>query len=180
MIKNMQTQISENFKLYELTRSKTADRFNINNSIPSDHILKSAVYLTKNILQPVRDHFGKFTPNSVYRSNELDRVLKHKPLGWISKSQHPHGEAADFEIPGTTNYRLAMWILDNLDFDQLILECYDPRRGPNSGWVHTSLKMPGYDKNRYRVMTYMPDPKTNKLKYYPGLHGIFPDKRRAA
>jgi len=180
MINNTQTQISENFRLYELTRSETADRFNIDNHISSDHVLKSAMYLTKKILQPIRNQFGRFTPNSVYRSNELDRVLKHKSLGWISKSQHPHGEAADFEIPGTTNYRLAMWILDNLDFDQLILECYDPRRGPNSGWVHTSLKMPGYDKNRYRVMTYMPDPKTNKLKYYPGLHGIFPDKRRAA
>jgi len=178
--KDMRTRITENFKLYELMRSNTADRFGINNRIPNKQIFEAAVHTTSAILQPVRNQFGAFTPSSLYRSPELDRVLKQKPLWWVSKSRHTVGEAVDYEIPGVTNYRLATWVKDNLDFDVLILEYYNPRSGPNSGWVHTSTKMPGTSKNRYRVLTYMPDPKTNKMNYYPGLHGIFPDRLRRA
>ena len=60
--------------------------------------------------------------------------------------QHCKGEAVDIEISGISNYELAVWVKDNLNFDQVILECY--RQGePNSGWVHVSLKDEN-DKNR--------------------------------
>ena len=45
--------------------------------------------------------------------------------------------AADFEIPGVDNLDLAIWIKNNLDIDQGILEFY--REGePTSGWIHCS------------------------------------------
>jgi hypothetical protein len=52
-------------------------------------------------------------------------------------SQHTLGQAADFEVPGISNMELAQWIIDNLDYDQLILEFYDDV-DPRSGWVHCS------------------------------------------
>jgi hypothetical protein len=45
--------------------------------------------------------------------------------------------AADIEIPGLPNYDLAVWIAENLQFTQLILEFYTPGI-PDSGWVHVS------------------------------------------
>ena len=42
------------------------------------------------------------------------------------------------------NKELAMWIKDNIEFDQLILEFYKDN-DPNSGWVHVSYNG---DKNR--------------------------------
>jgi hypothetical protein len=63
-------------------------------------------------------------------------------------SQHAKGEAADFEVPSISNLELCTWIINNLDFDQLILECYT---GGNTGWVHCSYKAEG---NRREVLTY--------------------------
>ena len=45
--------------------------------------------------------------------------------------------AADFEIPGVDNRELALYIKNELEYDQLILEFYTPGE-PNSGWIHCS------------------------------------------
>jgi hypothetical protein len=45
--------------------------------------------------------------------------------------------AADFEIFGVDNNEVSDWIKENLMFDQLILEYYQPGE-PNSGWIHVS------------------------------------------
>ena len=51
------------------------------------------------------------------------------------------------EVAGVDNYELAEWIMGNLDFDQLILECYT---GGNSGWVHCSY----VENGRKEMLTY--------------------------
>jgi len=96
----------------------------------------------------VRLHYGKpFRPNSGYRSTELNSEINGS-----SSSQHCKAEAVDIEIAGISNYELAVWIEQNLEFDQVILECY--RKGePNSGWVHVSLK-DEETTNRAIVLTY--------------------------
>jgi len=93
-------------------------------------------------------HYGKpFRPNSGYRSSELNTAV-----GGSSTSQHCRAEAVDIEIPGVSNYDLAVWIAHNLEFDQVILECY--RQGePTSGWVHVSLTSEG-EVNRAVALTY--------------------------
>ena len=132
-------RVSDNFTVRELVRSELATRLNIHNWFQSDSELRNAVRLCREVLQPVRDRFWPFTPNSVYRSQALERKLKGKPSNWKSKSQHTRGEAADIEVPGLTNLELARWIHAHLLFDQLILEMYNESAGPNSGWVHVSL-----------------------------------------
>lgn len=109
------------------------------------------------ILEPVRNHFGRpFTPSSGYRSSALNAAVGSKPT-----SQHTTGEAVDFEIPGIPNATVAEWIRDHLEFDQLILEFYEPA-DPASGWVHVSLKAAG---NRKQTLTI------NRDGVWPGLSG---------
>jgi hypothetical protein len=162
--------IAPNFHVYELTQSDLAARRGIANSFESEQHLRAAIHLARQVLQPVRDAFGSFTPNSVYRSQTLERALKNKPTTWISTSQHASGEACDIEIVGMATLKLAAWARDHLDdFDQIICECYDPRQGPNSGWVHVSLCLPGQGSNRRQCLSYVPDPATGRLVYVNGL-----------
>ena len=96
--------------------------------------------------------------------------LKRKPSGWLSTSQHTQGCACDIEIVGKSTLELAQWAADNLpDYDQIICECYDPREGPNSGWVHLSLKAPGQGVNRKEQLSYVRDKRSGKWVYITGL-----------
>jgi len=111
-------------------------------------------------VEKVRAHFGKPVHiNSGYRGPALN-----KAVGGASSSQHCKGEAVDMEIPGVPNGDLAIWVRDNLDFDQLILECYKPGV-PTSGWVHCSYKDTG---NRKDVLTASVI--NGKMTYSPGIH----------
>jgi|TARA_B100000073_G_scaffold101552_1_gene80958 hypothetical protein len=123
--------LSRNFTLQELIKSDTAIRMDIDNNPNADQIekLKS---LCENILQPVRDHFGRVKVTSGFRSEQLCVAIKSSV-----NSQHAKAEAADFEVMGTDNAELADWIQKNLEYDQLILEFYTPGE-PNSGWIHCS------------------------------------------
>ncbi len=162
--------IAPNFRVYELTRSDLASRRGIANGFASEAELRAAIHLARHVLQPVRDAFGSFTPNSVYRGQALERALKNKPATWLSTSQHATGEACDIEIAGMATLELAAWARDHLaDFDQIICECYDPRQGPNSGWVHVSLRAPGSGANRRQCLSYVADPASGRLVYVHGL-----------
>ena len=135
--------LSDHFSLAEMTKSQTAERRNLPNN-PDKDAIDAMKLLCINILEPVRNHFGKpFTPSSGFRSAELCVAIGSSVSG-----QHTKGEAADFEVPGVSNLDLATWIVGNLDFDQLILEFY---KGGNTGWVHCSFKQEG---NRRDVLTY--------------------------
>ena len=102
--------------------------------------------LCVSVLEPIRTEFDKpIMINSGYRSPDLCEAIGSKPT-----SQHAKGEAADIEIPGVDNAELAKYIQDNLNFDQLILECYTG--DPSSGWVHVSYV--GLHANRKDVLTY--------------------------
>ncbi len=162
-------QVSPNFYLYELTRSEIAARDLIDNEFPGPDERGAAVYLCRQVLQPVRDAFGRFTPNSVFRSQALERALKKKPASWTSRSQHTRAQACDIEIPGLSTLELARWVVEHLTFDQVILECYNPARGPNAGWVHVSLRPPGFGDNRAEVLSYVMDPARGKYVYVVGL-----------
>ena len=150
-------RLSKNFTLQEFTKSQTALRHGIDNT-PGEEHLTSAKSLFENVVKPVRDNFGVTVINSGYRGPKLNEAV-----GGSSKSQHCKGEAVDIECPGTSNYAVASWIEQNLDFDQLILEFYTPVI-PDSGWVHVSYKAEG---NRKSVLTAMKE--DGKTVYKPGL-----------
>ena len=136
-------KLSENFSLAEMTKSQTATRKGIDNKPSTEHV-ENLIHLAETVLQPVREHFGKpVAISSGYRSPALCEAI-----GSSSKSQHAKGEAADFEIPGVDNMQLATWINKNTNFDQLILEYYEPG-DPNSGWVHCSA---GKEGSRAQVL----------------------------
>ncbi len=124
-------ELSRNFTLSELTKSDTAIRKGINNNPNAEQIEKLKA-LCENILQPVRDHFGRVKVTSGFRSVDLCLAI-----GSSSNSQHAKAEAADFECVGVDNAELADWIKRELPYDQLILEFYTPGE-PNSGWIHCS------------------------------------------
>lgn len=141
----MEEQITKNFTLSELTYSDTARQKGIKN-IPNNAEYNNIKALCINVLQPLREALGKpVSINSCYRGKELN-----KAVGGATTSQHmaQNGAAADIHVNGMTNYDLAMFIKDKIDFDQLILEFYN---GGSTGWVHVSYK--SKDANRHQCLT---------------------------
>ena len=124
-------KLTRNFSLQELTKSDTAIRKGIDNEPNADQIDKLKM-LCENVLQPVRDHFGRVKVTSGYRSSELCVAI-----GSSINSQHAKAEAVDFEVLGVDNAEVADWVKMNCNTDQLILEYYTPGE-PNSGWIHCS------------------------------------------
>lgn len=140
-------QLSNNFWLSEMVKSSTADRLDIDNWPTEQWIIDNLRNVAYNILQPVRDHYGvAIRPSSGYRCLQLNRAIGSKDT-----SQHTKGQAVDFEIPGCSNYDVAYWVEQNLNFDQLLLEFYDPQSGANSGWIHCSYV--DNSSNRNQVLT---------------------------
>jgi hypothetical protein len=80
-------QLTKNFSLHELTKSDTADRLDIDNQ-PNEEQIESLRLLCENILQPVRDHFGKPVKiTSGFRCSALNqpvilRLMAYPILSW--------------------------------------------------------------------------------------------------
>ena len=138
-------KLSGHFSLAELTKSQTATRKGIDNKPTLDHI-ENLTELCTQVLEPTRRNFGKpMVISSGYRSEELCEAI-----GSSKNSQHAKGQAADFEMFGIDNKELAKYIKNNLVFDQLILEFYNPD-DPSSGWVHCSYSK---EENRKQSLLY--------------------------
>ena len=138
-------KLSKHFSLSELTKSSTAERKGIANE-PDEDAVENLLVLCSEILEPVREHYGiPFAPNSGFRCLDLNRAI-----GSSDKRQHVTGQAVDFEIPGVDNKVVALWDMDNCDFDQLILEFYKEGE-PTSGWVHCSYVIERDNRKSARV-----------------------------
>ncbi|PZC48508.1 MAG: Uncharacterized conserved protein YcbK, DUF882 family [Chloroflexi bacterium] len=125
-------KLSEHFTLEEFTKSQVAKRYRIDN-IPSPGGVENLKKLCLHILEPVRKYYNRpISPSSGFRC-----VLLNRQIGSSDTSQHITGQAVDFEVPGVSNKDTALWIKDELDFDELILEFYKEGE-PHSGWVHCS------------------------------------------
>jgi hypothetical protein len=152
------TQLTANFSLHELTKSETALRMGFDNT-PGEEEIESLRLLCEKVLQPVRDHYDKGVKvNSAYRSPESNAAV-----GGSKTSDHCKGQAADIEIPGVANADLAQWIMDNLEYTQLILEFYTPGI-PDSGWVHVS-----YNPDNLKKQELTATKVAGKTTYLPGL-----------
>ena len=138
-------QLSDHFTLSELTKSSTAERRGIDNE-PGPSEIENLILVCDQILEPVRNHYGiPFAPNSGFRGLELNQAI-----GSSNTSQHVKGEAVDFEVPGIPNKDVALWVMENCEFDQLILEFY--KEGiPDSGWVHCSYTLDRDNRKSARV-----------------------------
>lgn len=118
----------------ELTRSDTARRNNIDNT-PSADIWKKLHALRDNILNPIREQYGKpIYVTSGYRCPRVNSLV-----GGATSSQHMVGEAADIDTRSRAeNKKIFELIVRQGKFDQLIWE-------GNGEWIHVS-----YSTNRHR------------------------------
>jgi zinc D-Ala-D-Ala carboxypeptidase len=152
------TQMTKNFSLAELTKSETALRLGIENQ-PDEEQLNNLLLLCANVLQPVRDHFGK----GVKVNSALRTIPVNRAVGSSDSSHHVKGMAADIEIPGVPNAELAEYIRDNLPFTQVILEFYT-RGIPDSGWCHVS-----YDPQNLKRQALTAVKENGKTVYLQGI-----------
>ena len=137
--------LSEHFTLHELSKSQTAERLQIRNE-PNNEDIRSLILVCENILELVRVNYGiPFAPSSGFRCPDLNQAI-----GSSDTSQHTLGRAVDFEIPTIPNKDVALWIMDNCEFDQLILEFYKDD-DPSSGWVHCSYVDEAHNRKTSRV-----------------------------
>lgn len=118
------------FTLRELTKSDTAIRKGIKN-VPSKSEEANLIVLVENILDPLREAYGKpIIVTSGYRCEELNRLI-----GGSKTSQHRSGQAVDIrtiiDTPEENKKLYDLIIKLNLPFDQLIDE-------HNFDWVHVS------------------------------------------
>ena len=158
-------QLSEHFLLSEFTRSSTAERLGIDNSLDASNPLDQDVInnlrnLCEQILEPLREFAGQpIIISSGYRCPQLN--IK---VGGVYSSQHTLGEACDIRIPeydftGEQGQRFTntdildrwfTWIMNNCDYDQLNKETSDRR----IDWIHVSCRA-NKSKNRHQVIHFM-------------------------
>jgi hypothetical protein len=154
-------KLSANFTLDELIKSQVATRKGISNN-PSPQQIENLKALAINILQPIRTNFEKpMIISSGFRCAELCMEIGSRITS--EHTAHEKSAAADFEIWGVDNKELAIWIKDNLDANQTILEFYK-EGDPNSGWVHCSYSSE-HNKNQFLV-AYKDEEGKTKYKHY--------------
>ena len=154
-------KLSKNLSFNEMIKSNTAIRLGIDNK-PCDEHLGNMILWAENIFQPIRDQFQEpIFISSGYRSEKLN-----KAIGGAANSQHSKGQAGDIDQDnaGTkvTNRDVFDFILDHLDFDQLILEF--PDKDGNPSWVHVSYV--GEGENRGEVLVAVKEEGKTKYKKY--------------
>ena len=147
-------KLSKNLSLKEVIKSNTAIKNGIDNSPTLEH-LKNLEILAENIFQPIREHFGvPIGISSGYRSKDLNEAI-----GGSKTSQHCKGQALDLDadIYGkVTNKEIFDFIVENLDFDQVINEY-------NYSWIHVSYNEK--KENRKQVLkAYKENGRTKYIK----------------
>ena len=133
------------FTIKEMIASDTAKKQGIDNT-PSEAVKANLQSLITNVLNPVREVYGKpINVSSGYRCPALN-----KAVGGVDNSQHVEGRAADL-VPANSKGSLSEIFAACIavgTFDQVIIE----QNKKGSKWVHVS-----YDptKNRRDIMGYV-------------------------
>lgn len=119
------------FTLYELCKSDTAKKQNIDN-FPTWEVVDNLKRIVEEILDPLREWYGKpINVNSGYRSQKLN-----KAVGGVNNSFHLNGCGVDIDTNSTEeNKKLFEYIKNNLPFTELGWE-------GNGSWIHV-----GYNGN---------------------------------
>lgn len=134
-------------------KSATAERKGIKNA-PSTEVCKSLTALIENVLDPLREAYGKpIIVTSGYRCPKLNATV-----GGSASSQHVKGEAADIRSVADTpeeNKKLYDLVVKlKLPFDQLINEY-------NYDWVHVSFG-PRHRRQKLKAVK-----KNGRTSYFP-------------
>lgn len=110
-------------------------------NIPDDGVKENLVALITNVLDPVRQKYGKpIKVNSGYRSKQVNAAVKG-----ASSSQHVSGEAADISAGSPAENKKLFEIISTMNFDQCINEF-------NYSWVHVSFSRKKNRKQRLEAI----------------------------
>lgn len=143
--------LSKHVTLAEFERSETAINRGINNSM-NEWEIERAKLVCENCFEPIRAKVGApIRINSGFRSGALNRAI-----GGSTTSQHSLGEAIDLDLH---DRNLFEWIIDNVEFDQLIFEGGTTDK---ADWFHIS-----YRKGRLRKQVLRMVKKGGKTTYIP-------------
>lgn len=128
-------QLTENFSLEEMSRSSIAKNKGIDNT-PEAAIIDNLKRLCEELLQPIRNKFGKVIKiTSGYRGKELNNLV-----GGSASSQHLKGEAAD--IISCNNKQLWSVICEMIHKGEIkVGQLIDEK---NLRWIHISLPDSGH------------------------------------
>ena len=172
-------RITPHFTLEEFERSGTAARLHIDNRVPAE-LVPNIKYLCEEVLEPLREHFQEpIYVSSGYRCPELNKAVggvkssQHMQgeaadicpfvLSGLSPDPSHVGEGRQASgsmrlVPDSHSPEArkkmrewAEWIMDNLQFDQLLRE----HRG-DSYWIHVSLKRGGENRQQVKQMGFDP------------------------
>ena len=118
--------LSKYFSLAECIRSRKAKALGLSNQ-PSREIVERLKVFLRKVMDPIRELFGvPISPSSVYRTWPVNTAV-----GGSATSQHPEGEACDFNVTGLSVREVMRRIIAaGIPFDQLIDEY--------GSWVHIS------------------------------------------
>lgn len=141
------TRISKYVSYNEAVKSQTAERLGIDNT-PNEQEIKNMQFIGTRIFDKVRLFVGGF----LFVSSFFRCKLLNMAIGGSKTSQHCEGLAIDidadvYQTNGKTNKDIFYFILENLEFDQLIWEFGTDK---NPAWVHVSIRPDG--KNRKQVL----------------------------
>ena len=129
--------ITRNFTLEEMLSSATADKYHITNR-PTAEQQRHIVELVTNLLQPLRDAYGKpITITSGFRN-----LLLNSKVGGSKTSAHMTGYAADCQ-PANGDMKgfqeAVNKFIKTANYDQVIFEQYDKKTGLCK-WIHIGYK----------------------------------------
>jgi hypothetical protein len=142
-------KLTQHFNLAEFTRSDTALRLGIDNSLPPQ--LTNKALETAHLMERIRAYLSELACKEVpivvtsgYRSPALNTAI-----GGAGQSDHQRMMAMDFRAPAFGSAQQVCRALapavSSLQIGQLILEY--------GSWVHVSLAVPGKPQNRVITRT---------------------------
>lgn len=134
--------LSRNFTLEEMTKSTTAQKYNIKN-IPDADSLSNMKRLCEDILQPIRDEWKQpIIVTSGYRCPALNKKVKG-----AANSDHMYGAAADIKTNSKQNNKLLWRIIMKL-IEKDKISCRQIIDEYSLNWIHLSIN---HNKKPYKV-----------------------------
>lgn len=153
--------LSTNYTVGKLTRSPSVTFDNplrgSSAGLSIDQIVANLKLLAVNVIEPIKAKY----PNAF-----VTNTFRPAKAGATKYSQHNLGQACDIQfrgIPKSEYYNIALWVKDNVPYDQLLLEY--KTTGSGLPWIHVSFKTnsrPITDPTK--IMTFL-----NDSKYAQGL-----------
>lgn len=135
--------LSKNFSLAELTASSTANKYGISNT-PDAQTLMNLTKLCTEILQPIRDKYGKpIVIGSGYRSPKVNKLV-----GGAANSDHMYGAAADIHTKSDkpADNKILFDLIVNMA-QKGEIECRQIIDEYGYNWLHLSVN---HSKNPYK------------------------------